>query len=613
MSSSKSYRRWLKIGMALAVSLLAFWRLPSMLHIQPGSMEMLQAIFGLFFVVICTRLLLRAFPTQDRRAGWISYSLGFFISLCLLAGKQLSDQGTFLNLGRWQMLGLLLSLLLYTVLLGSVISLLLPKASELASSFQAKRKDMAEESTFSRLTGNGWLIWIVLLLAWIPVWLALWPGIFRYDATWQFDDYVLNRWSTHHPLLHTLLHGWCLKTGLDLTGSMTAAVAIYSGLQMMLMAGIFAYSCHWLWKRKTPPGIRLLVIALFALFPLYPIWSFTATKDVPFSGFLLLLTLQIMDWWSDAGAALKSPKRIILFMLTGLLMMLMRHNGIHVLLFATPFLVLAARKTLRIRTGALCACAMVVYLLVNFGLIQVMQASYGKSSMMLSVPLQQLLRVAVTSPETLSDEEMQKIQELYGDEDIRNIYIPGNADPNIFTVDNDLLKQELPEYLGLWLRLGIRHPIHYLEATFAQNLPYFDPSAKMSLVIGCNEMEQYPIDSTPLLPQLHSVYEHYAKRLVFTPLPGSILLSSPAFMMWLCLLCMGIQGYRRQRGVIMAGVLALSLWVTSVLGPIPFTRYALGLFYCVPIMMARIFGEPESPCGDKHEIDKRTVSLSNHE
>ena len=584
---------WVHRVIALLVSLLAVWRLPYVLDGTPQDLALAQSIFGLLFVATAMKALLHSFANRKSVPMLLSYGLGFLFALFLLVGRQMERYGTFSPLGVNGALNILLTLVIFGMLLGACISVLFQKTLQFANRSQKIAEEGHEESLFSRLAGNGWLVFLLLLIAWLPVWLAFFPGTFRHDATWQFTNYVAGEWNTHHPLFHTILHGLCLSMGLKL-GTMTTAVAIYSGLQMAMMAGIFAYSCHWLWRRKVPLAIRLCVIALYALLPIFPMWSFSATKDVPFGGFVLLLAMQMMDWWQDDYAALRSGRRIALFVVTGLLMMLFRHNGLYALLFAMPFMIMAAKKQ-RLRMSVVCACTVAIYLLCNWGMVQLLQAQQGSPVEMLSVPLQQIARVMSVSPETVSQEDQESVRALYKDRDAANFYHPRTANPNKSRVDSGLIRANPMHFVKLWLRLGIRHPAIFVEAFFVQNAAYFDPGTPdfQSFVLGCNVMEDYPIDDTSLLPRLRATYERYAERLFFLPLPGSFLLSKSASWVWVCMLCVGIQLYRKQYGTVIAGLFLLGIWLTNLLGPLAQMRYTLPLFYCIPIIAARVFGRLE--------------------
>lgn len=48
---------------------------------------------------------------------------------------------------------------------------------------------------------------IILFLCWLPVFLAVYPGFFAYDATDELQEVLTGQYVTRHPLLHVLMLG----------------------------------------------------------------------------------------------------------------------------------------------------------------------------------------------------------------------------------------------------------------------------------------------------------------------------------------------------------------------------------------------------------------------
>lgn len=48
---------------------------------------------------------------------------------------------------------------------------------------------------------------IILFLCWLPVFLAVYPGFFAYDATEELQEVLTGQYVTRHPLLHVLMLG----------------------------------------------------------------------------------------------------------------------------------------------------------------------------------------------------------------------------------------------------------------------------------------------------------------------------------------------------------------------------------------------------------------------
>lgn len=50
-----------------------------------------------------------------------------------------------------------------------------------------------------------WGYALVILLGWLPVWLAFFPGMINYDFPAQYQQHIDHAYSSLHPLLHSAL------------------------------------------------------------------------------------------------------------------------------------------------------------------------------------------------------------------------------------------------------------------------------------------------------------------------------------------------------------------------------------------------------------------------
>ena len=67
---------------------------------------------------------------------------------------------------------------------------------------------------------------LALFLLWLPVFLAVYPGFFAYDATDEFNEVLTGEYVTRHPLLHVLMLGKTVTAFYDLTGSFNIGIAV---------------------------------------------------------------------------------------------------------------------------------------------------------------------------------------------------------------------------------------------------------------------------------------------------------------------------------------------------------------------------------------------------
>jgi len=586
-----AYQRLKKLDWAFCVplllALLTAWRLPVAFGLSSETKAFSGNAFRVVLAAALYYLYRKAFSCKDVKLNRIAYAIGLFFSLCTLIGGQMERVGAFATFSWAGLLHQFLLLLLFGVAYGAVLVLIYRRALSLQQKIR-KTNGPAREPLWSRLSGNWLILSLFFIACWIPVWLAFWPGIFLYDAVIQFFTYLDNVHSTHHPLLHTLLLGASILFGIDhdLDGAATSGLAIYCGIQMVLLAMMLAYACWWLRKKNAPLAARLGVTFMFALFPFYAIWPFNAQKDILFGGLVLMFLLELADLWMDPKKILRSPLRILKFIAIATLMMLMRHNGIYALCLLLPFAIWWA-KPVRLRVAALLAGCAAAYFLAYGALIWVTEAEVVSQIEKLSIPLQQIARTLKENPDELDNDVDGVIDVLYGFNP-GDAYVPEIADPVKWSATADEIDDNLPALLSLWARLGVKYPLTYLEAFFAQNTPYYYPGSDMLFRFDLRfvQIDMFPIDFTPLNPALRPYYEAYDRDLSFLGLPGVHLLSDTAFFVWLCIAALGYAIYQRQRQWMVGLTFLLAIWVTNLLGPVPLIRYMLGFFYGMPVLLA---------------------------
>ncbi len=562
---------------AAALALLGAWRLTPFTSSVGASL----ASSALALVVFAGLWLLmgEALKINDRRLNTAAYIVGLVLSCMWTAGRRLVVSGTLAPWSAAGWLSLIADALIYGAVFGAAIALAYKAA--LAFSEKAAKKS----GLFGRLIGNGWLAWLFLLICWAPVWLAFFPGTYKYDSSTQFYMYMDECYSANHPLLHTLFVGFFMALGVD-AGDVSLGIALHCGLQMLIVSGVLAYSCRWLYKKGVPTGIRAAVLLLFALLPLYPLWSFSMTKDVLFGAFVLLTALMLIDLLSIEGA-MRSPLRIAGFILSAVLMMHTRNNGVYAFALFIPFAVIFA-KNRRIRTAVISLAALALFVGSNAGLKLALDAESADLADMASIPLQQIGRAAKLAPDSLSDEDWKLLDEYYPEAYIDEVYTELIADAVKWNIDYDAFESEPLPVFELWLKLVLKEPGHYIDAFMIQNLPFYSPEAKMyqGIELGINAMELYPVNEAPILPGLREPYQRYAATLDFLGLPGIELLSNTALILWACVALTGFFAYRRDCTALAACVLLLAIWASNLLGPVSIMRYMLGFFDCVPVLAA---------------------------
>ncbi|MFR8978746.1 MAG: DUF6020 family protein, partial [Christensenellales bacterium] len=142
-------------------------------------------------------------------------------------------------------------------------------------------RSMRQEKRFR----TGWAF-LFILACYVPMFGVAFPGAFAYDVPYQLRQVVTGAYSTHHPLLHTLLLGGLLQLGRAL-GNMDIGAAIYTAVQMGLLAGCFTLTCGSIARQCGARAAKRAAV-FFALYPLHMVMAVNATKDVLFGGFFAL-------------------------------------------------------------------------------------------------------------------------------------------------------------------------------------------------------------------------------------------------------------------------------------------------------------------------------------
>jgi len=178
-----------------------------------------------------------------------SYVLGGTYSFCLLAGKAISETGI-LPLRAWRFLGA-----------WAVFSMLAAHGLEWGYrriSFVCLEKN-GLDSRGLRIS-RKW-IWAGIFLSWLPVWLALYPGAFAYDAEFAYEQIRTGELTSHHPVLHTLILGNAVRLGNLSGGGYNLGIAVYCLLQMAFVSFAFSYVTEWIGTLTEKPWTVCLTFA----------------------------------------------------------------------------------------------------------------------------------------------------------------------------------------------------------------------------------------------------------------------------------------------------------------------------------------------------------------
>lgn len=436
-----------------------------------------------------------------------------------------------------------------------------------------------------------------LLLCWLPVFLAVYPGFFVYDAQDEYVQVASRVFSTHHPLVHVLLLGGMICAVHKLTGSYNLGIASYMTLQMFLAAGGFTFLLSYLRKKKVSRAFCLISLFYLGLFPTVVMFTLCSAKDALFTLALLLLLICLLEMGTQNAAFFASRGWKSLFVASGMAMMLLRNNGFYAFVVMIPFLVFLLKKHRR-QILVLSLCAVFGCLLINGGLKTVLRADDSEYQELLTVPIQQLARTYKYAPEVFSEEDKEILHEVLSEEALA-LYTPRLSDPVKYRFENEAFARDKARYAALWLRVGRKKPLIYLNAWFMTSYGFWYPDTVIN-VYGGNTVFTftykdssyfgYEVEAPGVreskIPWLAEVYRKLSLEVWKEKVPVVSWLFSPGAMFWLyALLFAGLLNNRRYEKLYPFLPVFL-LWLTVLLGPTYLPRYVLFFWYALPLFLA---------------------------
>lgn len=559
-----------------------------------------------------------------RRGGILLCVLGCLFIFFAKTEKDLAATGNI----RWTA-GYVGSTLLWTLLLGCLLGMAGTWGLyRIAESGRTGKKAAGKCAGYDRIAGwlakrsGAQIFWgslLLLLLAWLPVYLAYYPGICAYDAPVQTGQIMEHYYFDHHPIVHTLFLQGMLWLGSHLFGSVNAGMAAYTAVQMLLLAGSMAYGMLVLHRRKIVAGWQIVILLLGMFFPFHWYMSVSMTKDTVFSAFLLLQMVSLMDLlWEDRNAWCSGTSDF-LYALGTVGMILFRNNGKYamIVLLAFAFLTFCFGKKARKLWGRLLAVSVAAFcvgLFVLSAVFSITHAEQGDRREMLSMPIQQLSRcmiyhggvgVLAEDDGTMDPEDKALINDFILDEAYRN-YDPGIADPVKRHTNTYVVRYRLGDFLRTYLHLLTQYPGDMINAALATNAGFLSPlditHADVNRVEGGEGLSyvQTRWDEETLnargiykdskWPWLFERLEHWAENNSYLQIPVLKYFFVPGSYLWLYLALAAVLVIVDRKRFCLPLAIVAGYYGTMLLGPTVQMRYVYPVMLVLPFLLALVTG-----------------------
>ena len=644
----------------LLVSFLSVHSISYLMNLRGGvpfshSIWTMLLWVGMAAYFLCALKRWRQETVTARRGRRIRFA-GFFsllFGVLLVAGYQLQWQGYtspgFLGKGMLLIRGIFVGVVVLP--LADALFLWLDRCGE-ASSDTALRGNTGKGADSGRLWRSPLVFlgsFLGIWLCWIPVWLAYYPVIMSYDFHKQSLEALLGPqyFNNHHPLAHTWLIYVFRNLG-EAVGSYETGFACFSLFQQLIVALVLGYCCTFIYRLTRKKWAVVTAALFFGCFPLVSVFVMCTTKDVLFGAFFVLFLLLFAERQffigsvgdrrlsagrlsgnllseeqspgdsltgerksvaqSAQGQAYEKKRCIvdILWVLSGILMILFRNNALYAMLVFGLFFVLFSCKKERLR-----ALILTVLLIAGgkgalLGLQYGFHAHSGSEIEKYSVIYQSMARVGKMQSGNLTDETYALLDtyvtaECWGD------YNPPLADTIKAAVQKENFNKKkswdnMGQVFSAWVKIGLEYPNEYIDAFLDLTRGYWfldDTSHAEMLGVGGEERmgllytynsaaeESLPgMQHISKFPWLEEKLEKLLSENAYYDLPVAANLFKPAFWCWLLVIYLFYAIYDRDRGRLLIGLYPMAYFATMLLGPTAIVRYVFPFLIAMPLLCA---------------------------
>lgn len=593
----------LKLNMiALVLATAGTLCFPQILNLKENSLGFTNSIFSVFVWILCfyaVKISLETIDLQDKRAWLIAVILSFLFTAAMLFGVRLDsvENVNFKDISLWVSLPVLTCL--FTVLVRKFWNFLggmeEKRAALMAQNLTVQTPQMKERTA-------NLLTFLFLLLCWLPVLLAVYPGFFVYDAQDEYLQVASRTFSTHHPLVHVLLLGGIICAVHKVTDSYNLGIACYTVFQMILVSGGFTFLLSYLRKKKVSKTLRLISMLYFGLFPVIVMFTLCSAKDALFSTALLILLICLLEMNLDSDRFFDSKGWLLLTGASATGMMLLRNNGLYAFVFLIPFLAFYQKKY-RKRVLIWAAISIAGCLLINGGLKVAFHADDSENQEILTVPIQQLARTYKYEPEVFSEEDVKTLHEILPEE-VLVMYNARLSDPVKYRFRNDDFAADKGKYIKLWAKIGLKKPLSYINAWLMTSYGFWYPDTVINVYAGNSVFTftykdssyfgyevELPGERDSKIPWLDEVYRRLSLEIEQEKVPIVSMLFSPGGLFWLFAFVFSYMLYRKNYHILMPCIMVLAVWLTVILGPTYLPRYVLIFWFGLPLFAAVLLEE----------------------
>lgn len=442
--------------------------------------------------------------------------------------------------------------------------------------------------------------------AWLPYWLAAFPGFFTYDASKEFVQayYPEVDFQSRFPIVHALLLRFTVKAGLRLFNDLQFGIAVFSLMHMILGAAVLAYESVFLYRLTRKKWLMIASAVCFAFSPTVALFSSCTNSTVFGSLTAVFFLIRFYEIFCVEHVQEEPRKRRMLRYAEFLILTVFTchlRSAFYLLYLGLFVLQLGMRKELKKRC-LIMALGLLLALGFDKTLAVALHAQPSPVTESFSLPIQQLSTVYVREGEkAFTAAEMQAVKKYFSMEQFQ-FFAPQIADPIKLGMNDEACKEDLGGFLRLWISVGLRYPEHYWNAanylSYQAWYPFCEPDGYTRRnYVESDYMTDYynviiegPAEHKSLLPGFFDWIVKFSTMTKIHAIPIIGFFCTIGWQYCFLLYAAGFLLYIRERRFRILLLAVLVYFYFALLAPIVLVRYHLILFYVFPLSFTALFG-----------------------
>ena len=429
--------------------------------------------------------------------------------------------------------------------------------------------------------------------------------------------------NNHHPVLHTWLIRVFMRMGEKLFSSYESGIGLLSLLQMIILSYALSRMVMLLKKKAVPILLVIGTAVLSAVWFMNACLSVTMIKDTLHAAFLVLFCCHFVEIATNPSEYIARKRNLVLFPIVSFFMCAFRNNGLHIYLFCFAILLVLRISRFRRVKRYLPLIAVVILPVIMFKIytgpvFDALGIEPGQVREALSIPIQQLQRVAVKRAGELTPEQTEMMGYYIDDLEWRSWspgreYDPFISDPAKSCFISSRYEDDPIAFWKFYLQTGKQFSKEYLVAFLSNTLGYWYPGYyDFSYVMYDNyapETFPEPLERKSILKSkaLEGYYESLCSSDFWRSTWGVRIFFVSGFAPWILIFAV-VLSWRKKGFFTMTLPLFLPLiaqYGIMLLSPMSSFRYSWPYYLMLPLTFIAIFTNKIAPAPQSLQVAER--------